>query len=65
MVRVSRRVKAFARNLRADGWRLSIVIAIPIAICAYLTALWLEGASDQHSAYDHVTYIASGSIRCA
>ena len=45
-----------------DGWRFSILAALPVAICAYLVALWLEHPSGQYSIFDHISYVAISSI---
>lgn len=41
-----------------DGWRVSILAALPVAICAYLVALWLEYPSGQYNVFDHASYLA-------
>lgn len=48
-----------------DGWRFSILAALPVAICAYLVALWLEHPSGQYNIFDHISYIAVSLIFAA
>lgn len=55
-------VAAQLRGLIKDGWRFSILGAIPVAICAYLVGLWLEGPSGQYNVFDHTSYIAMAAI---
>ncbi len=55
---------ALLRGLRQDPWRLSILGALPVAICAYLVALWLERPSGQYSVFDHATYLIIAAIFC-
>lgn len=55
-------VAAQLRGLIKDGWRLSILAAIPVAICAYLMGLWFEGPSGQYNVFDHTSYITIAAI---
>lgn len=56
------RANAYRQRLLSDGWRFSILGAIPVAICAYLVALWLEGASGQYNPFDHASYLVIATI---
>ena len=53
---------ALLRGLRQDPWRLSILCALPVAICAYLVALMLERPSGQYSVFDHATYLIIAAV---
>ncbi|CAA9261742.1 MAG: diguanylate cyclase/phosphodiesterase (GGDEF & EAL domains) with PAS/PAC sensor(s), partial [uncultured Chloroflexia bacterium] len=55
-------VAATLRRSSRDGWRISILCAIPVAICAYLVALWLERPSGQYSVFDHASYVIIACI---
>ncbi len=55
-------VAASLRGLIKDGWRFSILSAIPVAICAYLVALWLEGPSGQYNVFDHASYLILAAV---
>ena len=44
------------RGLLADPRHLSILSALPVAVCAYLGALGLEGPSGQGSVFDYISY---------
>ena len=43
-------------SLYGRGWRISILLAIPMAVAAYVVALLLEHPSGQQSPYDLSTY---------
>ena len=51
-----------ATHLRDDGWYYSILIALPVAVCAYLFALVMEKPSGQASSFDFYTYIGITAI---
>lgn len=55
-------VAARLRGLRQDPWRLSILGALPVAVCAYLVALGLERPSGQYNVFDHVSYLVIAAI---
>lgn len=55
-------VAASLRGLIKDGWRFSILSAIPVAIGAYLVGLWLERPSGQYNVFDHASYLIIAAI---
>lgn len=57
-----KKIAAYLKEVMSDGWRVSILGALPVAICAYLVALWLEKPSDQYNIFDQVSYLAIAVI---
>lgn len=58
-------MRSIIRTTIDDGWRVSILGALPAAICAYVVALWLERPSGQYNPFDHLSYLVIAFIFAA